>query len=724
MIDEAIEAGAIMGITVNIGLEFSAGVRGRRFHYMYLFPPFTDAAAFRSFLNRNRANLRTLIDGLARNQENRIQSIRKLIGNFNSSFLASVNEGYEKNSIYYLAPLDLSDLNDIIPLNHATRMHLGELLFRKLKPVLYRRMMLQKVQKANASRQRRDGEISEWEYNSIAFRYAEAKKRFRELLPEELRLKYFSNPALFEYDTVFRDIKRLSGQLVRTGGRLKMIHPLEHGFAEAVRTIMNDHKSLDYVEAYNMYDRGNREYGLLVQFSNFIEALNTGSVEVLSAFLKENGVSIAPRLVKECASRAADHTIIPAIGSDSTGRSTVIPGMGFIFEKDIQRRQRAQFLRDHVSIPRSISALIAHAGKKTPEGSAPSTIVSMGKTIEDISRHDDDKEHPILPHRAWRYLNPLIKNIVYIAIGFTPAFLAFFHTRPAGAAYTFALAYAALWFAITGGRNAIVDIIARGGSPRLWSTKSINFDNLARSLFWTGFSVPLLSIVKVSFDGIWPLAHTGMLYQVTKFFCICIVNGSYIFTHNMIRGFELPTARMNFFRSVLAWPFATVTGPIGDFLVIPSVVLAKFWSDFIAGIIEGSGKFLSLVNVRKRNLREILPRVHSRDTAARYIALIDLMYIFSTDPRSRTSLRELLLHKLNIYEKLSSMVTRERDSATSGTDDFQALNAFFSLKENCVRVTDFILERFEPKMATPLIVTVIGSFGEFAKWLSRHAPER
>lgn len=725
MIDEAIEAGAIMGIRVNIGLEFSAGVRGKRFHYMYLLPSFKDSGEFRAFLAGKKRYLKRLTEGLARNQENRIQSIRKLIGNFNTSFLASINEGFAKQSIHYLAPLELSDLNEIIPLSHATRMHLGELLYKKLKPVLYRRMMFGKALKVNAARQRTEGEISEWDYNSIAFRYAEAKKRYRELRPEELRLTYFANPSLFEYDTVFRDIAHLAHDLSRAGGRIKMIHPLEHGFPGAVSAIMHGHAYLDSVEAYNMYDRGNREYGQLIQFSNFIEALNSGSAETLSSFLAQCGVSMPTKLIDACAERAAKHTIVPAVGSDSTGRSTVIPGMGFIFEKDIPRRQRASFLRDHVSVPKSISTLIAHAGKKVSEKDDAGAIVSMGKTIEDIGKHDDDKEHLIPLTRAWRYLNPLIKNLIYIAIGFTPAFLAFNASRPSAAGYAFALGYAALWFTITGARNAIVDIIAsRGGSPLFWNAKSINFDNLARSLFWTGFSVPLLSIVKITFDGLWPLAHTGMLYQVVKFFCICIVNGTYIFSHNMVRGFELPTARMNFFRSVLAWPFATLTGPVGDIFLIPSVVLAKFWSDTIGGIIEGSGKFLSIVNVRKRNLREILPRIHSTDSEIKHVALIDLMHIFLTDPRSRTSLKELLLHRVNIYEKLSSMMTREHHRYSSGYDDYHTLHAFFSVKENIITMTDFILERFQPEMATPLIGTVIRSFGEFDVWLSRHSPIR
>ena len=134
-------------------------------------------------------------------------------------------------------------------------------------------------------------------------------------------------------------------------------------------------------------------------------------------------------------------------------------------------------------------------------------------------------------------------------------------------------------------------IAASGLDFGSWSKKKVNFDNACQSLFWTGFSVPILGTVKAQFDLVWPWVATGMLFETTKFFFICLANGSYIATHNKIRNFDKKTIKINFFRTLIAWPFATVFSPIGNLLLIPSIVQAKMWSDIVGGFIEGTGKF-------------------------------------------------------------------------------------------------------------------------------------
>ncbi len=71
--------------------------------------------------------------------------------------------------------------------------------------------------------------------------------------------------------------------------------------------------------------------------------------------------------------------------------------------------------------------------------------------------------------------------------------------------------------------------------------------------------------------------------------------------------------KANFFRSVFAWPPATIFSFLGDFLFVPSIVQAKFWSDFMAALIEGIGKSTRQLFLSKRDLLEILPHVYSGD---------------------------------------------------------------------------------------------------------------
>ena len=118
---------------------------------------------------------------------------------------------------------------------------------------------------------------------------------------------------------------------------------------------------------------------------------------------------------------------------------------------------------------------------------------------------DEKIEKPINPLRAWEYLNPAIKNSIFILIGFIPAYL------------TVGYEYALLWLAITGSRNMFVDVISGNGfKPKEWHSQDINWTNFAHSLFWTGFSVPILGFVKARFDIAWTGPHEGALFETAQ----------------------------------------------------------------------------------------------------------------------------------------------------------------------------------------------------------------
>ena len=106
---------------------------------------------------------------------------------------------------------------------------------------------------------------------------------------------------------------------------------------------------------------------------------------------------------------------------------------------------------------------------------------------------------------------------------------------------------------------------------------------------------------------------TVLFYELSKFFFINIANGTYLATHNYFRGFDKQTVRGNFFRSMLAWPLSAGFSPIGNLLMIPSIVQAKFWSDFVASIIEGSAKYKFIIKVREKIMHKLLPDTLSED---------------------------------------------------------------------------------------------------------------
>ena len=93
----------------------------------------------------------------------------------------------------------------------------------------------------------------------------------------------------------------------------------------------------------------------------------------------------------------------------------------------------------------------------------------------------------------WDHVNTVLVNIGFILAGFIPAFLTFRLTQTG----FLALWGAPLWFAVTGIRNILQAVIAGGGLRRysnLTWKDYVSWTRLSESLFYTGFSVPLLEL--------------------------------------------------------------------------------------------------------------------------------------------------------------------------------------------------------------------------------------
>jgi hypothetical protein len=228
-------------------------------------------------------------------------------------------------------------------------------------------------------------------------------------------------------------------------------------------------------------------------------------------------------------------------------------------------------------------------------------IVTMGGlqpySANQLSLRQPKSESYRVPD-PWRYLQTRLKNIIKIAIGFIPAFLTFFLTHS-----WWVLAYfgAFIWFGITGFRNIIQSVLGGGGlkrSPLLRWNDYISWDRLTDSLFYTGFSVPLLDyfVKTVCLDrglGITTSTHPVLLYAI-----MAIVNGVYLTSHNLFRGLPPEVAFANFFRSLFSIPVAFgfnqlaggIMGLFGavniyDTLQQWAAVISKAASDVVAGFI-------------------------------------------------------------------------------------------------------------------------------------------
>jgi len=430
------------------------------------------------------------------------------------------------------------------------------------------------------------------------------------------------------------------------------------------------------------------------------------------------------------------------IASDSTGRTAHMPGMGMVIRETLPRRARREIrkardamreviplrIKAHLNVTRVPRTgmnpatnrllrllrrvpLLGRFGYETreswvvQEGSVrlgtPGNVVTLGgRAVEAAGTHPGAESGSVVTEprvrASWSHLNSSLKIFLKVFIGFVPAFLAFALTQEWGF-----LAYggAFIWFGITGLRNILQSVLGGGGlrrSPLLKWNDYVSWERLSDSLFFTGFSVPLLEILvkTVLLDhglGINTATHPVMLYAF-----MALANGLYLVSHNVYRGLPHAAAYGNFFRSLLSIPIAVgLNLAAGGMLRLAGVsgvepilqrwaaIISKAASDLVAGIIEGAADRAHNIQMRYRDYRnrvallfdtytrlellfpdtrvlEILSspeRFMRSDTpGARelkqliIVCALDMLYFWMYQPRAHSALR-FLLDELSDDEK-------------------------------------------------------------------------
>lgn len=196
-------------------------------------------------------------------------------------------------------------------------------------------------------------------------------------------------------------------------------------------------------------------------------------------------------------------------------------------------------------------------------------------------------------------------------LGFIPAFFSFLYTQD----WWFLAWFGTfIWFGITGVRNVVQMVLAAKGATRgtlIHWKEQVSISRLCDSLMYTGISVLLLEVVvlRLALEG--RSGRDRGRPPTLVFTVLNIVNGFYIFAHNVFRGFPKEAAIGNLFRSALAIPvsslydFLMYEGMLGigvenpELYLVPSAaVISKMASDTVAALIEGYAD--SQVNLRMR----------------------------------------------------------------------------------------------------------------------------
>lgn len=741
---ELFEAAQIMGVEIRIGIEFSARFRDRYIQLIIVPRGFADAQSFLCFLAENPVSL--LMDQGRDVARYHRRTILTILDAFNRIHRPAINSALGLE----MPALDESGFLRFVHPGQPSMLHLAKYIHHQLLPLMKRRVTVLQSEWAGSDETRR----------AAAACLVERMNR----LDSEAILEQFlgpgANPDIPDPNRVHLDpdgpellrltprqlLDRVTG--LRTGYRVTL--NLTDLAPEDVVEVLYDCEGLiSRLEIFNLKDHTAAKTGHIREISEIQLALNEGDTIALKRAIRRiigrlatakpfagkteriEKLSVILHDISAFAAMYGATHLKPRIGSDSTGRSPGMFGMGLAILDTLPTSARrlcssprqVAFLKlppaggdasdPPTNTKRSVIPFRIPVYKRITQIAYPSPKASQGieqrllqllpalnllgkrrqvdwlvqdhltriepqgniVTLGGVSAQSDNglrlacgSDRPARPRLSPFYLNSSLRNGLKILLGFTPAFLTFYLTHS-----WWVLAYlgGVIWFGITGVRNILQSVLGGGGirrSPLLRWDDYVNWVRISDSLLFTGFSVPLLDyLVKTlmlqQLMGITTATNPIALYSV-----MALVNGIYLSSHNLFRGFPRGVVVGNFFRSVLSIPIALLFNILVGFLLglfgVAGIdghlqkwaaVISKGASDSVAGIIEGTADRFSNLRTRFQDYADTLSQLF--DTYGRL---------------------EVLLPELNMWETLEA-IGEDRFHANTDAKDLEKLIILGSL---------------------------------------------
>ncbi|MFO7687760.1 MAG: hypothetical protein R6V60_16865 [Desulfobacterales bacterium] len=672
---ELLEAAAIMGIDVRIGIELSARFRGRYIQVIWVPRGFPDAQAFLCFLAEDPV-MRVMQAGREVSAYQQAY-VTALLREFNRTHRQEIAAAYRIG----LPPVDEAEFLRFAALGQKSKLHLSKFLHQHILAALQEHVAALRAQYPSAAAERQRDIAEEID----ALNPLDIERLLEDCLRPEKNAT-IPNPNLPSDDPDVPELLRLSPcALIQRITRLHSGHRITLNLsnlkvADVLELLYDCEGMITRLEIFNLKDYAAGQTAHLADINELQQALNVGSVITLKRVIRKvidglehaRGTDRLERISKLTAilhdilyfkSLYAGKPLKARIGSDSTGRSPRVHGMGLAVletlppraQQDVARQadKNREFIPMTITVFRRLTLvpyegsgriarlfnraaaclpLLRWLGHKKIEDwdvretsirmQTPGNIVTLGGVQKEITNElylEPPQTTPNHRRFSWRYMNTGLKNGLKVFIGFVPAFATFALTKD-----WWVLAYggAFIWFGITGLRNILQSVLGGGGlrrSPLLRWNSYVSWDRLTDSLLYTGFSVPLLDyLVKtVILDrgfGITTATHPYALYSF-----MALANGIYLSSHNAFRGFPPAVIVGNFFRSVLSIPIAILFNTaIGAALATGGVVgidailqkwaaiISKAASDSVAGIIEGLSDRYNNIRLRFRDYRKKL----------------------------------------------------------------------------------------------------------------------
>ncbi len=674
---ELLEAADIMGIEIRIGIEFYTRFRNRYVQLIWVPRGFSDAQDFLCFLEEEPvAALMTEGKKVCDYQKGHVLSILEAFNNTHGPAI--------RKALGFDVPLlDRSEFLSFVGTGQPSLLHLAEFAYAKILPSMAARVKILRDRYPEAKHEERL-KIARLVQTMNRLNSDDILERF--LAPQknpEIPDPYTPQQGLEVPGMLKFSPKEIIVLLAKLHLGYRITLNLSNLSVEDVLELLYDCEGMiNRLEIFNLKDYAAGKTGQIADISRLQQAINLGNVIQLKRLIR----NIISKLATSGDDQQKDRTeklsnilhdiatlrdfykgspLKARIGSDSTGRSPRVHGMGLAIENTLPRRAQKAIRRPNTSrdkIPINIRALkrtTIHP-KLGPTPFAKTlyqwirripVMEFMGNrkthdwvieqesiravphgnviTLGGVQKHADNGfslDAPTVrqkPRRfSWHYLNTGLKNILKVFIGFVPAFATFALTKD-----WWFLAYfgAFIWFGITGLRNILQSVLGGGGirrSPLLRWNDYVKWERLADSLLFTGFSVPLLDyiaktlVLKEGF-GITTASNPVALYGF-----MALTNGLYLCSHNIFRGLPKGAVYGNLFRSILSIPVALffnwTTGGILVSLQVPGVenilqkwaaVISKTASDLVAGIIEGLADRYQNIRTRIRDYRTKLDQI-------------------------------------------------------------------------------------------------------------------
>ncbi|MBF0481464.1 MAG: hypothetical protein HQK82_07275 [Desulfovibrionaceae bacterium] len=666
---ELLEAAAIMGVAARIGIEFRVRFRGRQLKLIWVPRGFDDNQGYLDFLGTQEVK--------------RFLHEAQKVSKYHEWFVFAALERFNRVQRPLLCerfgidltPVAERDLTDFAGAGQLSFFHLGRLIYERLLPLFENRARELTRESAGADPARRAdasalvAAMESLDPDALIDEYLEHVEGGVDQAPGDM-----SPPAEPEL------LRLAPAELIEKLGRLHTGHRfiLNLGGLSAADVLEilydcgGDVTHLEIVNLRNQTFGKCRDTGLIAELQTALslsKAIRLKQVvqTIIDTTGEEGGqkaklAAILSDFGRLCGLYSLTKPLKSTIGSDSTGESRRARGMGLVVAETLpagSRRILTAFTRaagldmpvrvavhEQISLPSSESQgrpgkspaagpawLRRLCAKRTrtwvkekylPAGPGESNILVLGGVhtppgfapdAGEKSRADDWKI-------TWTDLNSHLKNSLKILIGLVPAALTFALTK---SWWLLAWFGPLIWFCITGLRNVIQSVLGRGGlrrSPLLPWQSYVSWGQVADSLMYTGFSVPLLDyLVKTALLNR-GLGLTAVSAPIAVYSAMALANGLYLCGHNLLRAFPAKVAAANIFRSVLSAPLAmalsyaaakllTLAGAPDPAASLQqwAAIISKLSSDCVAAVIEGQSDRATYVRLRSLDYASKLRRL-------------------------------------------------------------------------------------------------------------------